>query len=385
MIKKCRIFTTLILLTYCASFADAKTLIISNKIMKKCAFDNRTMSFEKCLWTNGTFRNDPIPAEPPTNPNDPDVPPDEPPVVPPTPPKPPRVPIGDDLTGIATTYIVDGGNEDPETPTPPPPPQPPVPNNNATATASATNGPAAGNEDPEKEACIAAGSTWTNNDWETKEATCMTHTGGGNRWGAIWNHQTMKYECLNAIQWADYEFEHNNIDAQTKEYRYEDYYNVVYDANGNTTPMNTDLQWYIPLTDAEYPTDAKCASTNERECYQQGGGFDWGDFKTGKCYKHSGDKTWCEAIGAKFSKQNGISFCDCKIKNTDLEFHWKSTGSCDWKQGNHSVLGGGSFKDFFEKCLKSDLKDSPIFNGNLYTITGGMLNPHQVLKTLKCK
>lgn len=381
MIKKCRIFTTLILLTYCASFADAKTLIISNKIMKKCAFDNRTMSFEKCLWTNGTFRNDPIPAEPPTNPSDPDVPPDEPPVVPPTPPKPPRVPIGDALTGTATTYIADGGNEDPETPTPPTPPQPLVPNNNATATASATNGPAAGNEDPEKEACIAAGSEWKNNAWVVNEPSCETHSGGGNRWGAVWNHQTMKYDCLNAKEWVDFRFEHGDLTVEQKEQLYEWFLGFLYDKNGNTTPQNTDLQWYKYKS----PNSFKCASLNERQCYESGGSFWWGPLDTGTCYTHATDKPKCEAIGAKFTTRNGISSCDCKIKNTDMEFHWKTTGSCDWKQGNRTVYGSGAYSNFFEYCLKNYLKDSPIFNGSLYTITGGLFNPHQVPKTLNCE
>ena len=361
MMEKFKKLTIFILAIYCIPNADAKTLIIPNNIMKKCIFDNRTMSFEKCLWSKGTFKNDssaPTPTEPPT----PDTPPTEPPEESdnPTPPEPEEPPV-----------------------TPPSPPNPSMPaaGASATGTANANNGPAAGNEDPEKEACIAAGSEWKNNAWVVNEPSCETHSGGGNRWGAVWNHQTMKYDCLNAKEWVDFRFEHGDLTVEQKEQLYEWFLGFLYDKNGNTTPQNTDLQWYKYKS----PNSFKCASLNERQCYESGGSFWWGPLDTGTCYTHATDKPKCEAIGAKFTTRNGISSCDCKIKNTDMEFHWKTTGSCDWKQGNRTVYGSGAYSNFFEYCLKNDLKDSPIFNGSLYTITGGLFNPHQVPKTLNCE
>ncbi len=360
------IFTSITILS-CLHLAnaDAGTLTVSKDVMKNCVFNNKNMSFYECIFKRGKFTPDPTPPEEPQKP------------------KLPKVPVGQQTATTTTAYIDDIGDEpsDPETPSDPSQPSMPASGASATGTTSANNGPAAGNENPERDACIAAGSEWKDNAWVVNEPSCETHSGGGNRWGAVWNHQTMKYDCLNAKEWVDFRFEHGDLTVAQKEQLYEWFLEFLYDKNGNTTPQNTDLQWYKYKS----PNKFKCASLNERQCYESGGSFWWGPLDTGTCYTHATDKPKCESIGAKFSTQNGISSCDCKIKNTDLEFHWKSTGSCDWKQGNRTVYGSGAYSNFFEYCLKDYLKDSPIFNGSLTTTTGGLFNQHIVPKTLQCR
>ena len=236
-------------------------------------------------------------------------------------------------------------------------------------TSSETQNTSVNHELSAQEACITA-NNGTTTYWDNEKNTCITQSGGGNRWGAIWDSETKKYKCMNAIEFADYEFEHGLINEAQKKFRYETFKDIIFDQNGKLTPANTDLQWYTKPKDEIFPTASKCASLNERQCYQQKGGFDWDDYGNGKCYTHDNDKSLCESFGAKFTTKNNISYCDCKIKNKNLEFHWNSSDVCNYKKDNTTYGYQSSFSIFFEVCLENKLKNSPIFDGKLKNFLG---------------
>ena len=244
-------------------------------------------------------------------------------------------------------------------------------------------------EEREKAACVAAGSDWTDNDYVTENATCRTQESSDLGWGAIWNPELQQYRCINAITYADLLYGKGKLKKADYDFRYQQYSEHVYGMSNGAVyikPLYKNLRWYVPPITAKYPSAARCVSDIEMQCYDKNGYFAWtydwdNPDSTGKCYTHSGDKTWCEAIGAKFKTENGLSFCDCKLKNENKEFHWDSNGKCDYKINSSQKWAGG---DFFEYCLITWLKE-PFFNGNLYTTTGGLFNHQTVLKKLNCE
>ena len=216
------------------------------------------------------------------------------------------------------------------------------------------NAPALGEEELEKLAC----EHWRGS-WSDSAKNCNDQDGGGSRSMAIWNKTDKKYNCLNAIEYQEkLVSEGKSTQAQVAEKI--DYWRpFIYDNNGLLKPGFQDMQWIIIPYDTEH---GKCASVDERECYNQNGKYKW---DSAKCYTHNNDEEKCKSVGAIFKTENGISYCDCKLPST--EFHWDSTGNhCEYKQGNSSNTYTSSYSVFFEGCLEH-LKTTPFFNGNLTT------------------
>ena len=212
--------------------------------------------------------------------------------------------------------------------------------------------PALGEEELEKQACEYWRGTWSN-----ENKTCEDKDGGGGRSMAIWDKTEKKYRCFNAIEYREKLVSEGKKTREQVADMIEYWRPFIYDTNGLLKLGFQDLQWIIVPYDTSI---GKCASIDERQCYNKNGRYDWTEYK---CYTHDNDKLVCEENGAKFRQENGVSYCDCQLPS--MEFHWDSGGGCRYKKGNTTQTFSSGYSQFFMYCLTKHLKNTPVFNGEI--------------------